>query len=110
MDVAQTLRHARQRAGLTQSRLARRAGTSQATLSAYERGRKHPSVETLSRLLDAAGARLNVEARTRPVVVPTPAQQARTARSLLDVLALAEALPSRPEPVLRYPRLPDAEA
>jgi hypothetical protein len=72
----------------------------------YERGRKRPSVETLSRLLDAAGARLSIEPRARPVVVPTVEEHERAARTLLDVLALAEALPARPEPVLRFPRLP----
>ena len=53
MDAAASLRDARRRAGLTQAELARRAGTSQATISAYEHGRKEPSVETLGRLLAA---------------------------------------------------------
>lgn len=94
MDAARALRDARRAAGLTQAALAARAGTSQATLSAYEAGRKQPSLATLSRLLEAAGARLTVEPRL-----------ARTARVLEQVLDLAEALPSRHEPELRYPRL-----
>jgi len=56
MDVAATLREARRRAGLSQAALAARSGTSQATISAYESARKQPSVDTLSRLLAAAGA------------------------------------------------------
>lgn len=36
---------ARRAAGLTQVELAKRAGTSQATLSAYERGLKTPSLK-----------------------------------------------------------------
>ena len=47
------LRTARERAGLSQRKLARLAGTSQAAVSCYERGRVSPSVRTLARLLDA---------------------------------------------------------
>lgn len=46
---------ARREAGLTQQELADRAGTSQAAMSAYETGRRSPSVETLCRILGAAG-------------------------------------------------------
>lgn len=41
--------------GLTQEELARRAGTSRPTLSAYEHGRKSPMVATFARLLSGAG-------------------------------------------------------
>lgn len=105
MNLAIELRTARERAGLTQTEMARRTGTSQATLSAYESGRKQPSVATLDRLLAAAGARLTVQAGAPAVVTPSPVQHARAARTLLDVLALAEALPTRHQPRLRYPRL-----
>ena len=108
MDVAATLRGARRAAGLTQSGLAARAGTSQATISAYESGRKQPSVETLSRLLAASGSRLVAEAGHVPVVQRTRTDDARASRILVDVIALAEALPSRHERELRYPRLPRA--
>lgn len=53
------LRAAREVAGLSQEELARRAGTSRPTLSAYERGRKAPTADTLERLLVAAGFRLD---------------------------------------------------
>jgi len=105
MDVRRALREVRRRAGLSQAALATRSGTSQATVSAYERGRKQPSVETFSRLLAAAGAGLTVEERAWRVVEPTAAQIARAARSLQDVLALAEALPTRHASDLRFPRL-----
>lgn len=105
MDIAASLRDARRRAGLTQAALAQRAGTSQATVSAYERGRKEPSVETLGRLLSATGSRLAVAPGASVVVRPSAAQLARSGRGLVDVLALAEALPTRHEPVLRFPRL-----
>lgn len=43
---------------MSQLELARRAGTSRPTLSAYEHGRKAPTADTLERLLAAAGFRL----------------------------------------------------
>ncbi|MEP7112142.1 MAG: helix-turn-helix transcriptional regulator [Ilumatobacteraceae bacterium] len=49
------IRIARRQAELTQQALAVRAGTSQAAMSAYETGRRSPSVETLCRILAAAG-------------------------------------------------------
>lgn len=45
---------------MTQTELAERAGTSQAAISAYESGRRSPSVDTLSRILAAAGAELRM--------------------------------------------------
>jgi transcriptional regulator with XRE-family HTH domain len=105
MDPAASLRDARRRAGLTQAELARRAGTSQATISAYEHGRKAPSVETLDRLLAAAGTRLTTAPASATVVRPSRAQLARAGRSLVDVLLLAEALPTRHAPELRFPPL-----
>jgi transcriptional regulator with XRE-family HTH domain len=54
------IRIARRRAGLTQAALARRAATSQTAISAYESGRRSPSVATLSRILDAAGFELRM--------------------------------------------------
>lgn len=105
MDTGSTLRHARKRAGLTQAELASCAGTSQATLSAYESGSKQPSVATLSRLLAATGARLAVEDASVPLNEPSRAELARAGETLAEVIALAEALPVRHERTLRYPRL-----
>jgi transcriptional regulator with XRE-family HTH domain len=105
MEAAVSLRAARQRAGLSQVDLARRAGTSQATLSAYETGAKEPSLATFSRLLAACGHRLSVVRSPRPVVNPSRAQLASAGRTLEDVMALAEALPVRHQPNLRFPRL-----
>jgi len=61
MDTGSKLRLARQRAGLTQQELAHRAGTSQATVAAYERNRKSPGLATLGRLAAAMKARLQIE-------------------------------------------------
>lgn len=62
-------------------------------------------METFSRLLSATGSRLTVEAGRAVVIEPSAAQLARASRTLVDVLVLAAALPTRHEPALRYPRL-----
>lgn len=54
------IRLARRRTGLTQAQLAARAATSQAAISSYESGRRSPSVETLARILAAAGLELRM--------------------------------------------------
>jgi predicted nucleotidyltransferase/DNA-binding XRE family transcriptional regulator len=52
---AEVLRDARQRSHLSQTDLARRAGVAQSVISAYESGRREPSVPTLARLIAATG-------------------------------------------------------
>lgn len=52
---------ARHDANLSQRELATRARTSQATLSAYEAGKKSPSLETLARIIRAAGRDLRIQ-------------------------------------------------
>lgn len=42
-------------AGISQRELARRAGVPQSMISAYERGRREPTLPTLLRILRAAG-------------------------------------------------------
>jgi transcriptional regulator with XRE-family HTH domain len=75
------LEQARRSAGLSQDALARLAGTSRPTLSAYEHGRKSPSLATAARLLAEAGFELAAVPRVtftemaaqrgRVVVVPS---------------------------------------
>jgi transcriptional regulator with XRE-family HTH domain len=59
------LREARQRHGVTQVRLARRAGTTQSAISRIERDRVSPSVETLRELLFLLGEDLALAAEQR---------------------------------------------
>lgn len=66
VDVASLLRSTRERAGLSQSALAQRAGTSQPAVSRYEAGVASPSVETLDRLLAVMGARLQLTVQDAP--------------------------------------------
>ena len=55
------IRDARRRAGLTQSELASRVGTSQPAIARYERARAMPDVATLHRIAEACGLELRLE-------------------------------------------------
>lgn len=70
---SQLLERARHMAGLSQQELAARAGTSRTTLSAYEHGRKSPSITTAQRILRCAGWELV----TQPLVTFTEVQMQR---------------------------------
>jgi transcriptional regulator with XRE-family HTH domain len=60
MEVTTLLRGARTAAGLTQAELARRAGTVQSAIAAYESGERRPSLDTLGRLVRAADHELEL--------------------------------------------------
>lgn len=71
--AASLLREARQRSGLSQAELARRAGVTQSVISAYESGQRQPALPTLARLIEAAGLELRVsvdEGRPEPLSGP----------------------------------------
>jgi transcriptional regulator with XRE-family HTH domain len=96
MEPGVLLERVRGLAGLTQEELACRAGTSRPTLSAYEHGRKSPTVATFARLLGEAGWELAAEPRVsftqhlvrgRPIWVPDRLPRLDTA-SALAVVAL----------------------
>jgi transcriptional regulator with XRE-family HTH domain len=109
MNGAAALIRARRRAGLTQAELARRAGTSQPVISAYEHGRRDPSIETLRRLLRAAGAELELAIAPRRPELPAATDVDEHASRLVDVLLLADAIPTRrPAAPLAFPRLRSA--
>jgi transcriptional regulator with XRE-family HTH domain len=63
MKTARLLRYARRSAGLTQRQLAERAGVPQATVGRIEAGLITPRVDTLEKLLRAAGQELAVGPR-----------------------------------------------
>lgn len=52
---------ARRDAGLSQRELARAAGTSQGAIAAYESGHRSPTLETLTRIVRAAGRDLRIQ-------------------------------------------------
>jgi len=63
MEARSLLSAARAAEGLTQAAAARRGGTSQPTLSAYERGAKSPTLPVLERILRALGYELDLTPR-----------------------------------------------
>jgi transcriptional regulator with XRE-family HTH domain len=67
-NSASLLVRARAKAGIAQRELAARAHTSQSVVARIERGQTIPSVETLDRLLAAAGFELKRTLRLKPVV------------------------------------------
>ena len=99
MDAATTLRQARARSGLGLRALARQADTSHATLRAYETGAKVPRVDTLDRLVRAAGFELAADLGPG---VPEGDPVAR-ATELVEALELAGAFPAEHDPDLRFP-------
>lgn len=99
MNAAHTIRGCRTRAGLTLRELAERAGTSHSTLAAYEAGRVVPSVQTLDRIVRAAGFELETE--LSPSVAG--ADREERGRELMEVLELAAQFPARHSPTLRLP-------
>jgi transcriptional regulator with XRE-family HTH domain len=94
-DAAELLEHVRVSSGLTQEELARRAGTSRPTLSAYEHGRKSPTVATFARLLSRAGWELTAQphvsftqqtsAYGKPIWIPDRLPRLDVARALAAV-------------------------
>ena len=63
MMPGEILRAARARHGLSQERLARRAGTTQSAISRLERDEISPTVQTLAELLHLVGEDLELSAR-----------------------------------------------
>ena len=63
LDAAKLLQTARNRAGLTQRQLARKARTAQSVVARIELGETSPSWSTLERLLKAAGFSLSAGLR-----------------------------------------------
>ncbi len=95
MEPGALIARVRRRSGLTQADLARRAGTSQPVISAYERGHRDPTFGTLRRLVEAGGGRLRIDAAVASSDLPPPADLEEHARRLADVLSLADAIPVR---------------
>jgi len=98
------LRRARLDAGLSLRALADRAGTSHATLAAYEHARAVPRVDTLDRILRAAGYATDVAMARRPD--GTDAERRAKGDELREALELAAQFPARHARRLAFPRFP----
>ena len=99
MDAALLIRTARSRSGLTLRALAARAGTSHATLSAYENGRVDPTTGVLERIIEAAGCSLESTLLGSPQAFDGLAR----GDELIAVLDLAEQFPARHADKLEFP-------
>jgi transcriptional regulator with XRE-family HTH domain len=65
MELTTLIRDARQAAGITQLEMAKRAGTAQPAVAAYESGARTPNLATVQRLLDACEYDVELVARPR---------------------------------------------
>jgi transcriptional regulator with XRE-family HTH domain len=102
MDAAATLRRARHEAGLTLRALATRAATSHATLAAYESGRAIPRVDTLDRILRAAGYASDIDL-SRRADGEDPGAKGEELRAALELAAM---FPARHAKRLGFPPFP----
>jgi len=103
--AADLLGEARMQAELSLRELARRAGTSHATLIAYESGRKIPSVATFVRIVEACGFAVDV------MLSPRIRHRDGIDRGeeLAEVLRLAGQFPARISPKMTYPIFPGVD-
>ncbi|MFC4333938.1 helix-turn-helix domain-containing protein [Salininema proteolyticum] len=88
------IREARQAAGLTQEELAKRSKTSRTSLSAYEHGRKSPTLETTERILKAAGSGLALDQDIEFTLMRSPRGRVFTVPGRLPRLPVADAMAS----------------
>jgi transcriptional regulator with XRE-family HTH domain len=89
----------RRTSGLTQAGLARRSGLQSSVLSAYEHGHRQPSVSALARIARAAGLELEIS----PLADADALE--RSGEVLIQVLELADRMPSKQRRELTYPPL-----
>ena len=89
--VAELLKYARRKAGLSSRELAKRVGSSHSTILAYEAGRKVPVSTTLMRLIHACG--FSIDFQLSPRMRGDTAYPKGT--ELKEVLDLAGEFPAR---------------
>lgn len=89
MKPGELIKAARRRRGLSQARLALRAGTTQSAISRIERGLESPTVDRLEELLLVMGERLVLEAE--PPGPEADSAELRWARELSPEERLREA-------------------
>ncbi|MGO9488077.1 MAG: helix-turn-helix domain-containing protein [Solirubrobacteraceae bacterium] len=97
--AAELIAEIRRSSGLSQAELARRSGLQASVLSAYEHGHRQPSVSALARIARAAGRELEIS----PLADADALE--RSGEILVQVLELADRLPSKRRGELAYPPL-----
>lgn len=93
---------ARLEAGLSQRGLAELAGTSGATIAAYELGTKEPRLSTLARIVEAAG--MTIDWRYQPAATRSVGMTREDARSLALHRVIATRLLADPNAVIAKAR------
>lgn len=101
--MAQLLHDARLESRLSAREAARRAGTSHATILAYENGRKVPSIATFLRIIEAYGFALDFVKASRIRY----RDGIHRGDELMEVLELAAAFPGHVSRHMNYPKLSD---
>ena len=89
MRAAELVRELRSRHGLSQARLAYRAGTTQQAISRIEQGQVSPTIDMLERLASACGEEVVVDARPRGVPFEEAQLAERRRLGMADQLALS---------------------
>jgi transcriptional regulator with XRE-family HTH domain len=102
MDAALLIRSARRQSHLSLRALAARAGTSHATLSAYENGRVDPTTTVMARIIAATGRSLEATL----LGAPPDLDGLSRGEELMAVLELAEQFPARHAARLPFPVFP----
>ena len=109
MQAARVLRTARRRGGMTQRDLSKASGIPQPSIARIENGASVPRIDTLQRLLHAAGHDLELEARLgegvdrtpiRAMLAMTPDERGRSAaragQNLIRLLRQAQVIDRSP--------------
>jgi transcriptional regulator with XRE-family HTH domain len=99
MDAGLIIRTARRQSELSLRALAALAGTSHATLSAYESGRVDPTMTVFTRIIGATGHSLE----STLLKAPPDVEGMPRGEELVAVLELAEQFPARHAPELEFP-------
>lgn len=95
MDAPSLLKAARRSTGLSQAAYAATVGVSQPVISAYECGQREPSLSTLERLVRGSGQRIRIDLVWDAGDLPRARDDAEHGARLVDVLSLADAIPTR---------------
>lgn len=102
VDRGALLRELRERSGVSQVEAAARIGIPASVLSAYERGRREPRVDVFFRAAEALG--FGIDFTLQPAALDlTVLDMAEKEAILLQVCALAMAMPRREPGELQFP-------
>lgn len=107
MSPGELLREARKRHGVSQERLAIRAGTTQSAISRIERDRVSPSVDTLRELLHMTGEDLVLASESRDAGIDATLVESRLTESTAERFDLATAMTNQFIEMSPRPKRPD---